>query len=198
MRYDIIVIGSGPGGYAAAIRASQLGRKVAVVERAEEGGTCVNWGCIPTKALIRSAHAFNDCRNAGSFGVELACDPVPDMAKIVARSRTVAANMSKGVQFLLKKNNVDVIHGFGRLASASSVDVDGTIYEAGNIILATGARPRELPSIPVGPATSNVLREYMSSGRMPSMPHVSSLCKPAYHPESELKSKSFAPLSLLA
>ena len=167
MRYDIIVIGSGPGGYAVAIRASQLGRKVAVVERAEEGGTCVNWGCIPTKALIRSAHVFNDCRNAGSFGVELACDPVPDMAKIVARSRTVAANMSKGVQFLLKKNNVDVIHGFGRLASASSVDVDGTIYEAGNIILATGARPRELPSIPVDHKHVITSKDALSLDRLP-------------------------------
>lgn len=149
MKYDIIIIGSGPGGYVAAVRASQLGRRVAVVERAEAGGTCLNWGCIPTKALLKSAKVYSYCRNAAHYGVELEDEPKPDLAKIVARSRTVAENMNKGVQMLLKRNNVDVLQGFGRLVSASTVDVDGTLYEADHIILATGARPREMGFMPI-------------------------------------------------
>ena len=149
MKYDIIIIGSGPGGYVAAVRASQLGRRVAVVERAEAGGTCLNWGCIPTKALLKSAKVYSYCRNAAHYGVELEGEPKPDLAKIVARSRTVAENMNKGVQMLLKRNNVDVLQGFGRLVSASTIDVDGTLYEADHIILATGARPREMGFMPI-------------------------------------------------
>ncbi len=149
MRYDIIIIGSGPAGYVAAVRASQLGRKVALVERAEAGGTCLNWGCIPTKALLKSAQAFNCCRNAASYGIEVSGEVKPDMAKIVARSRTVADNMNKGVMLLLKKHGIEIIRGFGKLTSAKTVDVDGTTYEADNIILATGARPREMPFMPI-------------------------------------------------
>lgn len=149
MKYDIIIVGSGPGGYVAAIRAAQLGRRVALVERAEPGGVCLNWGCIPTKALLRSAQVYADCKAAGQYGVSLEGEVKPDPEKIVARSRAVAETMSKGVQFLLKKNGIDLIHGFGRLTAPGRLDVDGTEYEAEHIILATGARPREVPAIPV-------------------------------------------------
>ena len=149
MKYDIIVIGSGPGGYVAAIRASQLGKKVAIVEKAELGGVCLNWGCIPTKALLKSAQVFSYCKNAASYGVDMECEPKADLQKIVARSRTVASNMNKGVQLLLKRNNVDIIQGFGRLVSPTEVDVEGALYQADNIILATGARPREMAFMPV-------------------------------------------------
>lgn len=149
MRYDLIVIGSGPGGYVAAIRAAQLGKKVALVERAEPGGVCLNWGCIPTKALLKSAQVYTYCKGADHYGLELAGEVKPDLQKIVARSRGVAETMSKGVQFLLKKNAIDLIAGFGRLTAPGRVDVDGTQYEADHIILATGARPREMPFMPV-------------------------------------------------
>ena len=149
MKYDIIVIGSGPGGYVAAIRASQLGKKTAIVERAEAGGVCLNWGCIPTKALLKSAQVYTYCKNAAHYGLELAGEVRPDLEKIVARSRGVAETMSKGVAFLLKKNNIDLIQGFGRLKGDGRVNVDGTEYEADHIILATGARPREMPFMPI-------------------------------------------------
>lgn len=149
MKYDIIIIGSGPGGYVAAIRASQLGKTVALVEKAEAGGTCLNWGCIPTKALLKSAQVYTYCKNAAHYGVDMECEPKADLQKIVARSRTVAQNMNKGVQLLLKRYGVDIIAGFGRLVSPTEVDVEGTTYQADNIILATGARPREMAFIPV-------------------------------------------------
>ena len=149
MKYDIIVIGSGPGGYVAAIRASQLGKKVAIVEKAELGGVCLNWGCIPTKALLKSAQVYTYCKNAAHYGVAIEGDVKPDWEKIVARSRTVAETMSKGVAFLMKKNNIDIITGFGRLAGEGKVDVDGTTYEADAVILATGARPRQMPFMQV-------------------------------------------------
>ena len=149
MNYDIIVIGSGPGGYVAAIRAAQLGKKVAIVEKADMGGVCLNWGCIPTKALLKSAQVFSYCKNAAHYGVAVEGEVKPDFEKIVARSRTVAETMSKGVAFLMKKNNIDVINGFGKLAGEGKVEVDGTVYEAGAIILATGARPRQMPFMPV-------------------------------------------------
>ena len=149
MNYDIIVIGSGPGGYVAAIRAAQLGKKVAIVEKADLGGVCLNWGCIPTKALLKSAQVFSYCKNAAHYGVAVEGEVKPDFEKIVARSRTVAETMSKGVAFLMKKNNIDVINGFGKLAGEDKVEVDGTVYEAGAIILATGARPRQMPFMPV-------------------------------------------------
>ena len=149
MKYDIIVIGSGPGGYVAAIRASQLGKKVAIVEKAELGGVCLNWGCIPTKALLKSAQVYTYCKNAAHYGVAIEGDVKSDWEKVVARSRTVADTMSKGVAFLMKKNNIDIIAGFGRLAGEGKVDVEGTIYEADAVILATGARPRQMPFMQV-------------------------------------------------
>ena len=158
MKYDIIVIGSGPGGYVAAIRAAQLGRRVAVVEKAEIGGVCLNWGCIPTKALLKSAQVWSYVSGAVHYGIEVEGTARPDMTKIVARSRGVAETMNKGVKFLLDKNKVDVIRGFGRLMGQGRVEVtpvdgseltEATVFETDNIILATGARPREMAFIPV-------------------------------------------------
>ena len=153
MQYDIIIIGSGPGGYVAAIRSAQLGFKVAVVEKEHLGGICLNWGCIPTKALLKSAQVFSAASHAAEFGVTISGEVTPDFEKMVARSRAVAEGMSKGVQFLLKKNKVEVIWGRGSVASAGKVEVaqsDGTVatITAPHIILATGARSRELPNLP--------------------------------------------------
>ncbi|HOF21744.1 MAG TPA: FAD-dependent oxidoreductase, partial [Bacteroidales bacterium] len=152
MDYDIIIIGSGPGGYVAAIRASQLKMKVAVVEKADIGGVCLNWGCIPTKSLLRSAQVFDDLKHASEYGISVAGELKADFSAIIARSRSVAEGMSKGVQFLFRKNNITLIRGKGRLAGANSVEIDDgegnkTIKSAGHIILATGARSRELPGL---------------------------------------------------
>jgi dihydrolipoamide dehydrogenase len=151
-KYDLIIIGSGPGGYVAAIRASQLGLKVGVVEKAELGGICLNWGCIPTKALLKSANVFEYIQHAKDYGIDVK-DASVDFSAMIQRSRDVAGGMSKGVQFLLKKNKVDVITGFGKLKAGKKVEVDNdgqkTDYTADNIILATGARSRELPALPI-------------------------------------------------
>ncbi len=149
MRYDLIVIGSGPGGYVAAVRAAELGKRVAVVERAEAGGVCLNWGCIPTKALVKSAQVYHYCHTAASYGIDVEGEVKPDMAKIVARSRGVSDLMQKGVLFLLKKHNIDLLQGFGSLKGGGRVDVGGVEYEADHIILATGARPREMAFMPI-------------------------------------------------
>ncbi len=152
MDYDILIIGSGPGGYVAAIRAAQLKIKVAVVEKAELGGICLNWGCIPTKSLLKSSQVFEYLKHASDYGITISGDPKPDFAAIVARSRSVADGMSKGIQFLFKKNNIEHIKGFARLSDANSVEVEdpgGTkkSYTAKNIIIATGARSKELPNL---------------------------------------------------
>lgn len=146
-KYDIIVLGSGPGGYVTAIRASQLGFKTAVVEKESLGGVCLNWGCIPTKALLKSAQVFEYLKHAEDYGLSVK-DADKDFDAVVKRSRGVADGMSKGVQFLLKKNKVDVINGYGKVKPGKKVDVDGTEYSADHIIIATGARSRELPSLP--------------------------------------------------
>ena len=152
MMYDVLVIGSGPGGYVSAIRASQLGLKTAVVERAELGGICLNWGCIPTKALLKSAQVYNYIKHASDYGIEIEGEFAPDFDKVIERSRGVADRMSKGIQFLLKKNNIDVINGYGKLVKQGCVavtDADNNIkeYEAKHIILATGARSKELQGV---------------------------------------------------
>jgi dihydrolipoamide dehydrogenase len=172
MKYDVIVIGSGPGGYVAAIRASQLNMKTAVVEKAELGGICLNWGCIPTKALMKSAQVFNYSKHAAQYGVKIEGEVVPDFEAMVKRSRTVAETMSKGVQFLLKKNNVDVIHGFGKIAPDKQVEVtdsegNKTVYEANHIILATGARSRQLPNIPQDGKKIIGYREALTLSQLP-------------------------------
>ncbi len=147
--YDLIVIGGGPAGYVGAIRAAELGAKVALVERAELGGTCLNWGCIPTKALLKSAQVYHYCQTAKSFGVAVEGEVKADLKAMVARSRQVAATTGRGVEMLLKKAGVEVIVGSATLVSANEVQVGEATYEAKNILLATGASPREVPSIPI-------------------------------------------------
>ncbi len=146
-KYDVIVLGSGPGGYVTAIRASQLGLKTAVIEKESLGGVCLNWGCIPTKALLKSAQVFDYLKHAEDYGLSVK-QYDKDFSKVVARSRSVADGMSKGVQFLMKKNKIDVLEGFGKLLPGKKVDVDGTLYSADHIIVATGSRSRVLPSLP--------------------------------------------------
>ena len=149
--YDIIVLGSGPGGYVTAIRASQLGLKTAIVEKESLGGVCLNWGCIPTKALLKSAQVFNYLQHAEDYGLK-AASVDKDFDAVVKRSRGVAEGMSKGVQFLMKKNKIDVIEGFGKIAPGKKVTVTSgdksSTYQAKHIIIATGARSRELPNLP--------------------------------------------------
>ncbi len=145
--FDVIVLGSGPGGYVTAIRASQLGLKTAVIEKENLGGVCLNWGCIPTKALLKSAQVFDYIKHAEDYGITVN-DFDKDFTKVVARSRSVADGMSKGVQFLMKKNKIEVINGYGTLKPGKKVDVDGTLYSADHIIVATGARSRALPNLP--------------------------------------------------
>jgi len=152
-KYDVIVIGSGPGGYVAAIRASQLGLKTAVVEKAELGGICLNWGCIPTKALLKSAQVFEYIKHASNYGIQVK-EASADFGAVIKRSRDVAAGMSKGIQFLFKKNKIDIINGFGKLKGKEKVEVtdekdNKTVYEAKHIILATGGRSRELPNLKI-------------------------------------------------
>ena len=145
-KYDLIVIGSGPGGYVAAIRASQLGMKVGVVEKAELGGICLNWGCIPTKALLKSAQVFDDIKHSKDFGIE--ASGTVNFEAVIKRSRGVADKMSKGVQFLMRKNKIDVVMGYGKLKAKGQVEVtaaDGSkkTVEGKHLIIATGGRSRE-------------------------------------------------------
>ncbi len=144
--YDIIVLGSGPGGYVTAIRASQLGFKTAVIEKENLGGVCLNWGCIPTKALLKSAQVFDYLNHAEAYGLSVK-EADKNFEKVIERSRGVADGMSKGVQFLMKKNKIDVIEGFGTLKPGKKVEVNGKEYSANHIIIATGARSRELPNL---------------------------------------------------
>lgn len=152
MAYDVVVLGSGPGGYVAAIRASQLGFKVAIIEKESLGGICLNWGCIPTKALLKSAQVFEYIKHAKDYGIEASGQP--QFESVVKRSRGVADKMSKGVQFLMKKNKIDVIMGFGKIKTKGQIEVtkaDGTkeVVEGKHIIIATGARARQLPAMPI-------------------------------------------------
>ena len=151
MSYDVIVLGSGPGGYVAAIRASQLGLKTAIIERESLGGICLNWGCIPTKALLKSANVFEYINHATDYGITVN-NAKADLGAMVKRSRDVANGMSNGIQFLMKKNKIDVIKGEGKVKPGKKLEVKGedgksTVYEAKNIIIATGARSRELPNL---------------------------------------------------
>ncbi len=152
MAYDVIVLGSGPGGYPAAIRASQLGFKVAIIEKESLGGVCLNWGCIPTKALIKSANVFEYVKHSTNYGIN--ATGTADFGAVIKRSRGVADKMSKGVQFLMKKNKIDVIMGYGKIAAKGKVEVtaaDGSkqIVEAKNIVIATGGRAKQLPNLPI-------------------------------------------------
>jgi len=165
MAYDVIVIGSGPGGYPAAIRASQLGFKTAIIERESLGGICLNWGCIPTKALIKSAQVYEYAKHAADYGIELQ-NPTANFDGVIKRSRGVADKMSKGVTFLMKKNKIDVIMGTGKLIAPGKLEItaaDGSkkVEEAKNIIIATGGRARQLPSMPVDGKKIIAYREAM-------------------------------------
>ena len=168
--YDIIVLGSGPGGYVTAIRASQLGFKTAIVEKESLGGVCLNWGCIPTKALIKSAQVFEYLKHAEDYGLTIK-EYDKDFDAVVNRSRNVAASMSKGVQFLMKKNKIDVIEGYGKILSGKKIAVTkgekSQEYQAKNIIIATGARSRELPSLPQDGKKVIGYREAMTLAKQP-------------------------------
>lgn len=177
MAYDVIVLGSGPGGYPAAIRASQLGKKVAIVEKESLGGICLNWGCIPTKALLKSAQVFEYAKHSKDYGINIA-DPSADFGGVITRSRGVADKMSKGIQFLMKKNKIDVIMGTGTLVAANKLEVvaaDGSkqTVEAANIIIATGGRARALPSMPIDGKKIIAYREAMS---LPTQPKSMIVC----------------------
>ena len=170
-KYDLIVIGSGPGGYVAAIRASQLGMKVGVVEKAELGGVCLNWGCIPTKALLKSAQVFEYINHSEDYGIKVK-DAKTDFTGMVKRSRDVAGGMSKGIQFLFKKNKIDHLAGYGTLKKGKKVEVKdekGTVttYDANHVILATGGRARELPSLPIDGKKIIGYREAMVLDKQP-------------------------------
>jgi dihydrolipoamide dehydrogenase len=170
MKFDLVVIGSGPGGYVAAIRASQLGLKVAIIEKAELGGICLNWGCIPTKALLKSAQVFDYINHAGDYGINVK-EASEDFDAVIKRSRGVAAGMSKGIEFLMKKNKIQVITGFGKIVAKGKIEVDldgkKEAVEADHIILATGARARELPNVKID---GEKVVEYRKAMTLPKKP----------------------------
>jgi dihydrolipoamide dehydrogenase len=171
-KFDLIVIGSGPGGYVAAIRASQLGMKTAVVEKAEPGGICLNWGCIPTKALLHSATLLNHIKHAEDFGVQVSGTAV-DLPKMVKHSRATAQRLSKGIEFLFRKNNIAVLAGHGKLVGKGKVEVtsaDGKkqVYECKHILVATGARPRTIPGFEMDGKQIISSREAMVPEKIPA------------------------------
>jgi dihydrolipoamide dehydrogenase len=177
MAYDVIVLGSGPGGYPAAIRASQLGKKVAIIEKESLGGVCLNWGCIPTKALLKSAQVYEYAKHAADYGITIN-NPTHDFGGVIKRSRGVADKMSKGVQFLMKKNKIDVIMGYGKLVAANKIEVTASdnskqIVEAKNIVIATGGRARQLPTMPIDGKKILGYREAMV---MPGQPKSMIIC----------------------
>ena len=165
-KYDLIIIGSGPGGYVTAIRASQLGFKTALVEKESLGGICLNWGCIPTKALLKSAQVFEYLNHANDYGLTIKGFS-SDFKAIISRSRNIAEGMSKGVKFLMKKNKIDVISGYGKVKPDKVVDVDGIEYQADHIVIATGARSRILPTIPQDGKKIFGYREAMNLPKQP-------------------------------
>lgn len=165
-KYDLIIIGSGPGGYVTAIRASQLGFKTALVEKESLGGICLNWGCIPTKALLKSAQVFEYLNHANDYGLNIKGFS-SDFKAIISRSRNIAEGMSKGVKFLMKKNKIDVISGYGKVKPDKVVDVDGIEYQANHIVIATGARSRILPTIPQDGKKIFGYREAMNLPKQP-------------------------------
>jgi len=166
-QYDVAIVGGGPGGYVAAIRAAQLGKKTAVVERSDLGGVCLNWGCIPTKALLKSAEVLRTAQKAKKFGVKVDAVEV-DFPSVIQRSRQVAGSLSKGVDFLMKKNKVDVITGDAQLLGGQQIKVGAETISADHIILATGARPRPMPGVPFDGEVVVSSKEAMSLAEIPS------------------------------
>ncbi|MBK8506572.1 MAG: dihydrolipoyl dehydrogenase [Saprospiraceae bacterium] len=170
MKFDIAILGSGPGGYVAAIRASQLGKKVAIIEKEALGGICLNWGCIPTKALLKSAQVFEYIQHASDFGIEVGKSKV-DFDQVIGRSRQVADGMSKGVQFLMKKNKIEVFTGTGKIKKAGQIEVTSgdqkQVVEADHIIIATGGRSKELPNLAIDGKKIIGYREAMSLKKQP-------------------------------
>jgi dihydrolipoamide dehydrogenase len=171
-QYDVIIIGSGPGGYVTAIRASQLGMKTAIIEKENLGGICLNWGCIPTKALLKSAQVFEYIKHAKDYGIEVS-DASANFEAVIKRSRGVAEGMSKGVQFLMKKNKIDVINGYGKVKAGKKVEVTDaegkkTDYEGKYIIIATGARARQLPNVPIDGQKVIEYRKAMTLEKQPA------------------------------
>lgn len=172
MHFDILVIGSGPGGYVAAIRAAQLGKKAGIIEKENLGGICLNWGCIPTKALLKSAQVFEYLNHAADYGIRIPAGGEADFQAIVQRSRGVADGMSKGVQFLMKKNKITVIQGHGKLLKGKQVEVSSPegkteVYTADHIILATGGRAKQLPNLPIDGVKIIEYRKAMSLSALP-------------------------------
>ncbi len=172
MNYDIIIIGSGPGGYVAAIRAAQLGFKVGVVEKSELGGICLNWGCIPTKSLLKSAQVYEYMKHSEDYGIKINGTVEADFSKVISRSRDVANGMSKGIQFLFKKNKIDHIKGFGKVIESGKVEITNEndevyVLEAKHIIIATGARSRQLPNLPQDGKKIIGYREAMTLSEQP-------------------------------
>ena len=170
-KFDVIVVGSGPGGYVAAIRASQLGLKTAVIEAAELGGICLNWGCIPTKALLKSAQVFEYINHSADYGISVG-DVNANFEDMIKRSRGVADGMSKGIQFLFKKNKIEKIEGWGRVKPGKKVEVEDkegkkTTYSADHIIVATGARAKELPALKIDNEKIIGYRKAMSLDKQP-------------------------------
>jgi dihydrolipoamide dehydrogenase len=166
-QYSVAIIGGGPGGYVAAIRAAQLGHKVAVIEKADMGGVCLNWGCIPTKALLKSAEVFRASQKANRYGVKVENVAV-DFPAVIKRSRQIAESLSKGVAFLMKKNGVDVLTGTGQLLGGGLIEIGGEQIAATNIIIATGARARPLPGVPFDAKTIISAKEAMTLDSAPN------------------------------
>ncbi len=170
-QFDVVILGSGPGGYVTAIRASQLGMKVAIVEKENLGGICLNWGCIPTKALLKSAQVFEYIKHAKDYGITVK-DAEADFSAVIGRSRSVADGMSKGVQFLMKKNKIEVIFGYGKVKAGKKIEVtdaEGKVseIEGKNIIIATGARARQLPNVPIDGEKVIEYRKAMTLAKQP-------------------------------
>ena len=194
-QFDLVIIGSGPGGYVAAIRASQLGLKVAIVERERLGGICLNWGCIPTKALLRSSEIKHYMDHASAYG--LAAEKISfDLAVVTERSRKVANQLNSGVKGLMKKNKVTVVEGVAVLKSATSVQVGERTLEAKNVIVATGARARELPHLKADGERVWTYRHAMVPPAMPTDLRVSSrVHAPPYWPRAALSTATGLPVS---
>jgi len=195
-KFDLAVIGSGPGGYVAAIRAAQLGLNTAVIEKAELGGVCLNWGCIPTKALLHSATLLNHIKHADSFGIVTNGVSV-DYTKVIKHSRSVASRLSKGIEFLFRKNKITTIAGTARLTSSGAIKVTGVdkneqTIEAKNILIATGARARSIPGIAFDGERVISSREAMVLSECPASLIIigAGASSPTFSPPSELKSPS--------